>query len=441
MIVDFSEKEITDPDEWKSLGVETILISLHDPKDYTDLDRYKRKIDAIKKAGIRAGIYTGLLGLENQIALQINPHLRGWQQRRKDGSAVTIYSDDGNTFCPNSPYVEEFRVPLVQKAVKHLELDVVFFDLPWFFDNGGYCTYCENRFGKEMPDSDQDWNHPNLIPFLKFKRDSIRDAMKKARNMLKSTKKDLEVIFNFGAWMSNIDELSHSTWPSNLSDLEVSALIEYNPYGLGNTPVETVYDIIALVYKSLNKQGRAYFAHSVQDDMGKIYSPERIFEIHKRIREGGGFPFIGAEIVDARKKGILQAPWDEYRHIFEEAVEIRPNQKIATHAVIYDPLSQHYSINPSVPKVSTYQIFQTEYLNPLRECLGELNRQGIAYDVTTFEDLCPAKYKSILLPRTIVISEEDWRMLQKAQESGIEIVSWQHAGYLDNHGQRRETVF
>ncbi|MFO8015808.1 MAG: hypothetical protein R6U32_01755 [Candidatus Woesearchaeota archaeon] len=378
---------------WRAMGAETVLFTLHHPYSYSQMDKYKETVDMVNGEGFNAGIYTGLLGLEKESTISENPELRGWQQRDRNGRAVAYNSSQGRVFCPNSGYIEGFRLPLVQEAAHNLELDTVYFDLPWFLSGACFCDDCRDSFGSDFPSG---WDDPNLADFLRFKNRSIRDAVKNTTGQLKQARQGTRAIYNFGSCLSRIDEIGHGSWITNLSDLESDILIEFNPY-IAKTPLIAVSASTMLAKESLKGNGRAYFASTLRPG-GRLYSPHTILELYSAVKRSGASPYLSGEIFD--NPDSLPAPLEEYADVFEELKHTKPGNQNAGIGVVYDPLLQYFSEKPGMPRVSNGpRMFQREYLEPLWNCINDLEQAGEGFTLTTPWDIEAGRFERLILPR------------------------------------------
>ena len=52
-------------------------------------------------------------------------------------------------FCPNAPYLERYRGPLIKRTLMYCDLDGVFLDVPWFLRRACHCQFCQAIQSKE----------------------------------------------------------------------------------------------------------------------------------------------------------------------------------------------------------------------------------------------------------------------------------------------------
>jgi len=116
---------------WKIAGITRILV----PSQW-NLDNKKvvkeivNLVSVLKENGFAAFLYFGPFGTERVDTLKKYPFLREWEQMNKKGDIISY----GGLpfFCPNSPYLLDFKMPQLKHIINISKSDGVFLDIPWF---------------------------------------------------------------------------------------------------------------------------------------------------------------------------------------------------------------------------------------------------------------------------------------------------------------------
>ena len=195
---------------FKKAGVTRLVFPLHWNVE-EKLDKVRNFVVLSKNEGFETALYTGPFGTEKPDILRQNPWMRAWQQRSKDGKPLTYRGL--LFFCPNSPYLQEYRGPIIESILERCPFDWVFFDIPWFLKGGCYCKYClsERNAGKKS-----------------FKQKSLRVALANFVLRLKTRFPHLKFAVNTGC---NII-MKHLAWncvtPEVFSGIFEEMVTEYN---------------------------------------------------------------------------------------------------------------------------------------------------------------------------------------------------------------------
>ena len=126
----------------KSAGVTRVVFPLHWDVE-KNLKNTCKMVSIAQNQGLETVLYTGPFGTEKLDLFKKYPYMRDWQMKNKDGKPITY--DGLPFFCPNSPYLEEYRGPIIMEILNTCTFDWVFFDLPWFLRGGCYCKYCRSK--------------------------------------------------------------------------------------------------------------------------------------------------------------------------------------------------------------------------------------------------------------------------------------------------------
>ena len=112
----------------------------------TDLSATRAKLASLAAIAHREGFflfaYTGPFGTETQRTLNRLPHLREWLQI--DGNGAPASYGGLPMFCPNSPYLPEYRNPIIGELLGEIPFDGVFLDIPWFMRGACHCRFCRD---------------------------------------------------------------------------------------------------------------------------------------------------------------------------------------------------------------------------------------------------------------------------------------------------------
>jgi len=115
-------------------------------KPWEDLHIAKKWTSAAHKNNIDVLLYTGPFGTESKVFLKKIQDSSDWLQRKSDGTEATYDSyGDLLMFCPSSPYLTKYRLPIIINFLRETGCDGLFFDIPWIVPAACYCERCQKE--------------------------------------------------------------------------------------------------------------------------------------------------------------------------------------------------------------------------------------------------------------------------------------------------------
>ena len=110
---------------------------------YENLPCAKAWTEAAHHNNIDLLLYTGPFGAEYHDLLKDVPESESWLQRTADGVPAT-YDDGGYLlmFCPSSPYLSTYGLPIILEFLGETGCDGLFFDIPWLASGACHCENC-----------------------------------------------------------------------------------------------------------------------------------------------------------------------------------------------------------------------------------------------------------------------------------------------------------
>ncbi len=184
---------------------------------WEDLKLAERWTQTAHRYDIDVLLYTGPFGTELSSFTEREPQRRNWLQRNKQGHKAT-YDSGGYLlmFCPSSPYLPEYRLPIIVDFLRETGCDGVFFDIPWIVRDACHCHACANENGSAD------------IELLRPKEKSIRKSLAKAVVSLRSQFPNIWMAANVAApcvWKT--DEIGAT--PASLNGLFDELVVEWTP--------------------------------------------------------------------------------------------------------------------------------------------------------------------------------------------------------------------
>jgi hypothetical protein len=201
-----------------ALGFSRIVYPYHSLlNSWEDLIIAEKWTKIAHKNKIELFLYTGPFGTEFQSFTEKIPESMHWLQTKLDGSVAT-YDDEGYLlmFCPLSPYLSEYRLPIVIDFIKHTACDGVFFDIPWVVRDACYCDLCKKVLGTAD------------IDHFQVKEYSVRKALFEAAKTIRSKYSGLCLAANAAApsiW--NSGEVGAT--PASLCGIFDDLIVEWTP--------------------------------------------------------------------------------------------------------------------------------------------------------------------------------------------------------------------
>ena len=206
---------------WRASGVTRILVAGHwgmdDPGKVSELIRF---VDSATAAGFPVLLYTGPFGTERSDFLREHPEAVDWQQRSQDGAPLTY--GGLHFFCPNSPYLQQYRGPLIRELLKRYTLSGLFLDIPWFLRSGCYCRWCQ-AVSSEKP-----------VAGVGFKQRSIRKVLSEFLIEIRNSSPSAYLAVNANAPGTPWTLEYTGAGAKNLSGLFDEVVTEFTPMAAGS---------------------------------------------------------------------------------------------------------------------------------------------------------------------------------------------------------------
>jgi hypothetical protein len=207
-------------DHWRDIGITRLVIPAHwNVKETRELDALAGIVERAKEKGFPVLMYTGPFGAELPSSLSKEPLFSKWLQRDKDGNPVKLFGKL-LMFCPNSPYLEEYRTPLTLQALEYCKFDGVFLDIPWFLRKACYCSWCAEA-------------RPSFDDENSFRMWSVRKALSRLCLTLRQQIPWVWLASNVGAPKTSYEQPYTGATPQALSGLFDELVTELNPYRAG----------------------------------------------------------------------------------------------------------------------------------------------------------------------------------------------------------------
>jgi len=185
---------------------------------YENIEVSRLWVKTAHKYGMEVLLYTGPFGTELQNFLSDKPESINWLQRHSDQSPAT-YDKNGYLlmFCPSSPYLSVYRLPIILNFIRATGCDGVFFDIPWMLSGACYCQSCQegnNKYRETM--------------VLGIKEQLVRNALSYAVLIIRSEFPTTWLVVNAaapGVWESS----SIGATPSSMNGLFDEMVVEWTP--------------------------------------------------------------------------------------------------------------------------------------------------------------------------------------------------------------------
>jgi len=199
-------------------GITRIVYPYHwGKKPWEDFKIARRWIETAHQNNMDVLLYTGPFGTELHEFLDKVPESSSWLQRKLDGSPAS-YDSKGylQMFCPSSPYLSDYRLPVIKEFIRETGCDGIFFDIPWVISDACFCDKCKAR--KQMNGDD----------LLKPKERLVREALSEAVLALRDEFPELWLTANVAAPAIWETEKIGAT-PLSLSGLFDELIVEWTP--------------------------------------------------------------------------------------------------------------------------------------------------------------------------------------------------------------------
>lgn len=205
--------------EFGKKGINRLVYPYHWlTRPYGNIEIARHWIRTAHKYDMEVLLYTGPFGTELKNFLKDKPESTGWLQRYGDQSPAT-YDKKGNLlmFCPSSPYLPVYRLPIILNFIRITGCDGIFFDIPWMLSGACHCKNCMNGNQKFIKDA-----------ALGFKEQVVRDALSYAVLIIRSEFPTTWLAVNAaapGIW----DSSSIGATPAAMNGLFDEMVVEWTP--------------------------------------------------------------------------------------------------------------------------------------------------------------------------------------------------------------------
>lgn len=364
-----------------------------------------------------------------------------WRQIDADGKEI----GSGGLICPicpNSPYREYF-LARISEIVERYELDGFMLDTAGFNSNGCYCRYCKrkyaDRYGAEMPvlhsGYDKEWQK-----FLQFRFDSVQELYVDAHQAFKRIRPQMLYTHNAFALRGLAWNYGEDYERSLRLDDVVTSIGEWTGFG-PKGPTRDVSEtwktgMLARYLRNLSNKKvwmqvgaymytRDYQAQPVQELKQQAYSI---------VANGGSPVFITNAFPDGRVDTVLT---NRLAKVLPEIASLRSYLDSAEDMSF---AALCYSRDCDLLSDSLYP-GQHRYQSSFQGAYKALMEEHVPFDIydgeaINIEQL--AKYRVVILPDTVAMSEQQARFLSKYVERGGALVATARTSLLDTDGSPRQ---
>ncbi|MFH1478044.1 MAG: alpha-amylase family protein [Verrucomicrobiota bacterium] len=114
-----------------------------------------------------------------------------WLQINAKGKPRSFAEQGGYSMvCLNSPFAEQNVLPITRELLERYPVDVIWYDLLFFFDEGCHCAYCLERMRRHGLDP------KNPQDIRRHMRDSIGEFVMKTRRLADQLRPEIEMAYN-----------------------------------------------------------------------------------------------------------------------------------------------------------------------------------------------------------------------------------------------------
>ena len=360
-------------------------------------DLMKAEIDACHSVGVKAPIYITMGWSKKDADEHPEWHqINYWTKEpiyfgtKPGGDENTLINDcSWTTLCPLGGY-RDYLVEITKEICENYDVsDGVFYDI-CFINDTCVCQSCQEGMKK------QGLNPENIEDVKRYYREGRISLMKELTGIVKSYSKDANVFYNGGADMNRPEYHPYQTH-YELEDL---------PTAWGG------YDLMPLRAKYFEKYGKLFLGMT-----GKF---------HHSWGEFGGFKNKDAlkyELADMVSIGASMSVGD---HLHPYGKLDQSTYAIIGHAFNYIDKIEKYSENTSA--YTDLAIWTSHSSESDMGCSKILQIMHLEYDVVEEGDDL-SKYKCIILPDNVVLSENAKKSIVEFTNNGGKVIASFKSGF------------
>lgn len=397
-------------------------------------DHLREYIDALHKRHIRV---LGYYSFPDKNVWEHNPD---WHQVDQDGKEIRS-GNFGGSLCPNSPYRDYFMAR-VSEIVRNYDLDGFMLDTAGFSPNGCYCRYCQRkyqeRYGTNLPRShagyDKEWQE-----FLQFRFDSMQEFYRDAHDTFKRIRPKMLYTHNAFALRDVAWGVGEDYERSVGLDDMVTSIGEWGGSGpLGPTrDVSEIWKTGMLTRYLRDISGKPVVmqvgAYMYSRDYQAMPVQEMRLAASTIVTNGGSPVYITNAFPDGSVDTVLA---DRMTTVLHEIAAERPYLESTTDL----PFAALYYSRDSDLLSDSVNRGQHRYRSSFEGAYEELLQEHVPFDVVGTEGLSSqkiAKYKIVVVPDAVAMSEADASILRKFVEEGGSLVATARTSLLDSDGSPR----
>src|ERR1035441_3074665 len=397
-------------------------------------DHLREYLDALHQRNIKM---LGYYSYPDRGVWERNPD---WRQIDADGKEI---SSGGLIcpICPNSPYRDYFLARIIE-IVKGYDLDGFLVDTAGFASNGCYCRYCKrkyaDRYGAEMAihhsGFDREWQQ-----FLKFRFDSVQELYVDVHRNVKSIRPNMIYTHNAfalrGLAWNNGEDFERSL---PLDDV-VTSIGEWTGSGpQGPTrDVSETWKTGMLTRHLRNLSGKRVWMQVGAYMYTRDYQAQPVQELKQQaysiVANGGSPIYINNAFPDGSVDTVLT---DRLAKVLPEIAALRPYLDSAEDLPF---AALCYSRDSDLLSDSLYP-GQHRYQSSFQGAYEALLVEHVPFDIYDGETVGLqqiAKYRVLILPDAVVMSDRQAGILAKYVEGGGNLVASARTSLLNSDGSPR----
>jgi hypothetical protein len=401
-------------------------------------DHLREYIEALHKRNIKI---LGYYSFPDKNIWERNPD---WRQIDADGKEIHT-GNFGGPLCPNSPYRDYF-LARVTEIVERYELDGFMLDTAGFSrdEPGCYCRYCQRKFreryGRDLPRHrsgyDRDWQQ-----FLQFRFDCMQEFYRDVHDTFRHIRPKMLFTHNAfalrGPGWGEGEDYERST---RLDDV-VTSIGSWDSGGpRGPTrDVSEIWKTGMLTRFLRGLSGKPVWmqtgAYMYNRDYEALPVPELKLAAYTIASNGGSPVYITNAFPDGSVDSLLA---DRMATVLRE---VSSNKEYLDSAEDMPFAALYYSLASHLFTDSVYQ-GENRYLSSFAGAYEALVEEHIPFDIVGAEGLTPsriAKYKVLVVPDAVAMSDEEANTVREFVESGGNIIATARTSLLDTNGEPRRS--
>jgi hypothetical protein len=357
-----------------------------------------------------------------------------WRQINSEGKACDV----SPRVCFNNPEYRDYFLTLVEEVASYRIKAILLDEFDFNGRLGGgmmcYCKHCRSlfnaRFGGEMP-TQEDWNNPQWINFIRFRFDSLTGFARGVKECLKESAPEvmLSIISYSGIWLD---------WKRLQPVEEFSQYLDFfclDAEGILNSP------ILARFFSAYSREKAEIMGASTSVFGQRIKEPETelksksasICEVMTVLSHNLSWNMdIGYKPLP--EKSIISKDIFEFYSIGTQEINKRrewvtgKQQSLAEIAIFYSEKSKIYYGRDNI------NLYCDEFMGYFEILLNS----GSIFDLVGTKHLnkaCLSKYKLLILPSAACLSEEEVECLREYVSGGGKIIASYNTSLFDSYGK------